>query len=185
MGANRKDELVHKDVAVQHDVCCHSEEPSIYSSIDLYSDLCGDSATWGSHDTKVANENSSKIFRAQTGLIGKSKNKNILLESHTLANLESVITDRGIFQNMAPEVLHATKHGTIPRVVTKLNLVAEETETDSKFSSPKAYDQQSVIDSSDSTQHEVINNIHVYILLIFFVFFSPAWVENYSCMILH
>ncbi|KAG1331293.1 putative eIF-2-alpha kinase GCN2 [Cocos nucifera] len=60
---------------------------------------------------------------------------------------------------MTPEALHATKHGAIPRVVTMLNFVAEETETDSKFSSPKDHDQQSVLDSSekgsDSTQHEV------------------------------
>ncbi|XP_038986780.1 eIF-2-alpha kinase GCN2 isoform X4 [Phoenix dactylifera] len=158
LGANRKDESAPKNAAVQLDVCYHSEEPFVYSSIDLYSDLCRDNATWGSHDTKVANENSSKIFRAQTGLIKKGKNKNILLQSHTLANLESVSTDRSIFKNMTPEALHSTKHGATPQVVTKLNFVAEETETDSKGSSPKAYDQQSVLDSSekgsDSTQHE-------------------------------
>ncbi|XP_073116363.1 eIF-2-alpha kinase GCN2 isoform X3 [Elaeis guineensis] len=159
LGANRKDESARKGAAVQLDVCYHSEEPFVYSCVDLYGDLCGDNATWGSHDSKVADQNSSKIFRAQTGLIGKSKDKNILLQSHTLANLESVIPDHSIFQNMTPEALHATKHGAIPWVVTKLNFVAEETETDSKFSSPKAYDQQSVLDSSekgsDSAQHEV------------------------------
>lgn len=156
---NRKDESVHKDAAVRLDVCYRSEEPFIYSSIDLYSDLCGDNATWGCHGAKVANQSSSKIFRAQTGLSDKSKSKNILLQSHTSANLENVITDHSIFQNMTPEELRATKHGAIPRIVTKLNFVAEETETDSECASAKTYDQQSVLDSSEKSSDSKLREV--------------------------
>lgn len=155
LAPSRKEQLLYKDATGS----CIFEGPYAYVSIDLYSDLCGDEASWGGCVEKTANGNSGQVFREQTGLFEKARRKNNLLDSCDMAKTLDVIRDGQLFQSTKAEVLHPAKLGAMPRVATNLNVLEEETDNDDKSGSPSAHNVQAALDSlekgSDSTSHEV------------------------------
>ncbi|CAL9184454.1 eIF-2-alpha kinase GCN2-like isoform X2 [Musa acuminata AAA Group] len=159
IGSSRNDHSLQEEPASQIDMCRYSDGPSVCSSIDLYGDLCGDDAPLGGHVTKATNNSSSKVIVTQAGSMDMDKNKNILLESHALKNVENATTDDGLLRNRKSEVLNMIKHGVEPLAVAKLNVLVEETENDATSSSFKASLKplEDVLESYDGTLHEGIN----------------------------
>ncbi|XP_073003452.1 eIF-2-alpha kinase GCN2 isoform X1 [Typha latifolia] len=148
MGSIKKDQSLDGNVAGQPDERSYSEGPYVYSLIDLYSELSGENASWGGHSRKVSIENNYKTLRVQTGLIDKDKRKEILLQSHISAHVDNLITESSS-RNVASEVLRAAKYTVIPEAATKLNVVAEESETDSKTTSTS--ERESIFGTSEKS----------------------------------
>ncbi|KAJ4756462.1 protein kinase family protein [Rhynchospora pubera] len=107
---------------------------SVCSSIDLYSDLAGDT-TWGAHDTKLTNETSNKLMGPQTSSPDMRKGKNALFQPNTLSTL-SAYAKQVPSQNLP-------KRGSVHDLASKLDAVSEEEEDDSET------DEQSISGSSE------------------------------------
>lgn len=116
---------------------------SVYSSIDLYSDLAGDT-TWGSHNTKLMNETSSKSISGSSDI---RKGKNVLLQPNTLSTISTYAR-----QVPAPNL---PRHGSVHEIASKLNAVSEEGENDSES------DEQSVSGSSERSSCDTPNLFQV------------------------
>ncbi|KAF3337885.1 putative serine/threonine-protein kinase GCN2 isoform X2 [Carex littledalei] len=106
---------------------------SVCSSIDLYSDLAGDT-TWGGQRPNLMDETSSKSIGHHTDLSDMRKGKNVLLQPTTLSTIS---TYRQVPSQSLP------KHGSLHEIASKLDAVSEEGENDSET------DEQSVSGSSD------------------------------------
>ncbi|XP_078171959.1 protein kinase family protein isoform X2 [Carex rostrata] len=106
---------------------------SVCSSIDLYSDLAGDT-TWGGQNPNLMDKTSSKSIGHHTGLSDMRKGKNVLSQPTTLSTIS---TYRQVPSQSLP------KHGSLHEIASKLDAVSEEGENDSET------DEQSVSGSSD------------------------------------
>lgn len=146
-----------EEATSQFDKYCYSDGFSVYSLVDLYSDLCGNDVTL-SHVKKDVNGNSGKIFKIEVRQANLNNN-NIYLDSHTSANPEIPVRDDSLLQNRKYEAINLIKHGDSPSTSAKLNVVAEEGDNDTTSSSPKAASIPVFPDTlqniNDRTKHEV------------------------------
>lgn len=118
---------------------------SVCSSIDLYSDLAGDT-TWGGQNPNLMDETSSKSIGHHTGLSDMRKGKNVLSQPTTLSTIS---TYRQVPSQSLP------KHGSLHEIASKLDAVSEEGENDSET------DEQSVSGSSDRSSSGTPNLFQV------------------------
>ncbi|XP_042385161.1 eIF-2-alpha kinase GCN2 isoform X3 [Zingiber officinale] len=147
-----------EEATSQFDTYCYSDGSSVYSLVDLYSDLCGNDVTL-SHVKKAMNGNSSKTFKIEVRQANLNNN-NIYLDSHTSANPEIPVRDDSLLQNRKYEAINLIKHGD-SLSASKLNVVAEEGDNDTTSSSPKAtsipMSPDTLQNINDSTKHEDMN----------------------------
>lgn len=149
MVSTRKENLLYKDAAGSS----FSEGPYIFVSLDLYSDLCGDEASWSGFAAKPADG------REQTGFFDRGKRKNNLSDSWNTANALNDIGDGHLFQKRKAEALHSAKHGAMPRVTTNLNVLKEETDNDDESAPPQARDLQAALDSLEKGSESTLNEV--------------------------
>lgn len=118
---------------------------SVCSSIDLYSDLAGDT-TWGGQNPNLMDETSSKSIGHHTGLSDMRKGKNVLLQPTTLSTIS-------VYRQVPSQSL--PKHGSLHEIASKLDALSEEGENDSET------DEQSVSGSSDRSSSGTPNLFQV------------------------
>ncbi|KAL5998064.1 hypothetical protein ACLOJK_008999 [Asimina triloba] len=127
---------LHDDLPIVCDHNCSSSGPFTYGLVDLFSDLCGDVGSWEwSIGTNAVNPSFGRLSRNQV----KSRDDN----SPTLANsLSAGCGDprNHPFQNPKPVPMLDIKGGSVSQPVAKFDVVKEETEDDSKSTSPTTSD---------------------------------------------
>ncbi|KAH7681282.1 Non-specific serine/threonine protein kinase protein [Dioscorea alata] len=85
-----------------------------YGSIDLFGDLCGEQTSWGGHGSKVANDNSYQLSGKQSSFTDKNRRNAFLMHTQTLNKAKNAIS--------------------------KLDVLEEDTECDTKSESSSDHD---------------------------------------------
>ncbi|KAH7681281.1 Non-specific serine/threonine protein kinase protein [Dioscorea alata] len=86
-----------------------------YGSIDLFGDLCGEQTSWGGHGSKVANDNSYQLSGKQSSFTDKNRRNAFLMHTQTLNKAKN-------------------------QAISKLDVLEEDTECDTKSESSSDHD---------------------------------------------
>ncbi|KAH7681287.1 Non-specific serine/threonine protein kinase protein [Dioscorea alata] len=110
-----------------------------YGSIDLFGDLCGEQTSWGGHGSKVANDNSYQLSGKQSSFTDKNRRNAFLMHTQTLNKAKNVVDDHFV-KSIHPKTLHDVKHGAMQQAISKLDVLEEDTECDTKSESSSDHD---------------------------------------------
>ncbi|KAJ0977116.1 hypothetical protein J5N97_012590 [Dioscorea zingiberensis] len=137
-----------KDTGVIGDSNCRSGGSFTYSSIDLFGDLCGEQTSWGGHSSKEVNDNSYQLSFKQSSFINRDRKKYSSAHTPTLEQFKHVVQGDHFVKSPNPKALHDVKHNVTPQTISKLDILVEDKECDSKSDSSSDYGIPQAVESS-------------------------------------
>lgn len=157
LASNAKDQPLYEGTSVIGDKSCFLEKSYAFVPIDLYSEY-GDKASWGGYVAKVETDYSGRLFREQSGIYDKERNKN-LLDNPTPANMVNTVKEKHFIQSKS-KVLHAAKQGILPQVDKNLVLDKESDIINTQLSQT-VHDLQLAVDPPEKDFDTTLNEDHI------------------------
>ncbi|KAG0460264.1 hypothetical protein HPP92_023392 [Vanilla planifolia] len=153
-----KDPSIKEDEKVNNGKRFCPDFSSVYCSVDLYTDLCGDESSWGDHGTKAVNSNQRRPATGHEIPFDKY-NTGITLLNEGSTKLEKMASFQHLLQKEYSQV-YQTK-GVMPKAATTLHVLEEEIEqetmVDGDSNSPSVSGPDDTIDASEKDFDSIEN----------------------------